>query len=98
MPSFLTSTVPLWGQADRKGLLVGGGGQLLGLSGNHLPKRRAHFSTKEPYPTLPEPLEANCCTLNLYRSPAKCPGEDASQGGDGLVRRQAACTAKLPQL
>lgn len=33
MPSFLTSTVPLWGQADRKGLLVGGGGSCLASVG-----------------------------------------------------------------
>lgn len=32
---------------------------------------------------LPEPLEANCSTLNLYRSLAKSPGEDATVRATG---------------
>lgn len=90
MPSFLASVVPTWGQAERTGL-PRGGGQLLGLSGNHMTKRRPPppllrqtcLPQNLQLLALPEPLEANCSTLNLYRSLAKSPGEDATVRATG---------------
>lgn len=58
------------GQADREGLPGGGGLAPV----NHMTEGRPHFSTKEP---ACSDFKADCCTLNLSRSFAQCPGEDA---------------------
>lgn len=41
---------------------------------DHMTEGRPHFSTKEP---ACSDFKADCCTLNLSRSFAQCPGEDA---------------------